>query len=543
MANLDYENLIGDEGLVHHAKKYKGMVERRSYFSSNNPYFSMLENTSHGHSEQLADLYAKAYDYEADQAIYLQQLRVNEALKNEQREYDSMESQVARARAAGVNLDIQASAGGGSSGSGSASAPQQPSQLVDSNSQWSDRYAGKYYSLAALEAAGGFIQQIASSVGIILDSTSQMKVLPSQINLNEAQAGLMDAQANSINSLLPGQIEGQTLQNAGQQLNNTNAFVGQLAKLSRLIVPEINDNDLTNTLTGLGYTTEQIPSASSIIRQFHKDPNLLNEFVSGDTKLRWSHAENAIYTKELVSQMVDLDQRTQYLQQQAQFETTELQKNIASILNTPEFADILAGNEMLNAEVNQQSLELAKKQLIFDTEAFLRNLEIRASNLEIIEHDMDQIVKFAKSQNREMSAQERATYDRLYAEYTALYTCTSQQFHEIKQSYLDAAQQMYHYKYATNGKGGLNPAIMLELANMYSDATFNDVIYHTKTVGDVANQWVNTAISGAAAIGTIAIGKGMLTPRKKVETSTLNRAEHRSRNLTDVTEVRTRTYY
>lgn len=36
--------------------------------------------------------------------------------------------------------------------------------------------------------------------------------------------------------------------------------------------------------------------------------------------------------------------------------------------------------------------------------------------------------------------------------------------------------------------------------NFFSDITFNDLIYHTRTPGQIANQWVNTGISAAGVV-------------------------------------------
>lgn len=505
MAEIDFNDLINPVGSTawHSQWNYKGVDDRAFHYSEGNPHMKLIEDmlkSKHYKPEEIGDLYAKAYQWEADQAKWIQQLEVDQAIKQEQREYDNAVNQVARSRAAGINLDVAGSSGGSGSGTGTAAGATSPDNT--SSIGRTDPYAGKYYQLAAIQTAAQFAQTMVDSTATIMGAVNSQRMLPSQINLNNAQAGLMDAEANEIDTLLTGKKK-------SIDLANTNAYLGQLAEMSHLLRPDATDEDFNTTLAGLGLAEEQIPTATNVIRQFHKDPLLLARFAQSKTQQRWSEVENAQYTEELVTQMVDLEKRTEYMQMQLDFETTDLQTKIATLLNTTEYAENNAELMIDTLDYNQDALELQAKQLSNDTTAYLEGLQQKAEVLNSIQSQRQAIIDYAEKQGRKITGNERATLDRLQAEYISLKTMFSNEFYKVKSSFLTAAQQRYQNYYRVNSKGMLNPASSLELYNMHSDVTFNDLLTHTKTAGDIANMWTNTAISAAGvAVDALGVARG-----------------------------------
>lgn len=506
-----FTNPVGSSSSFYEVKGTGGSTRHAGYFSPNNPYYAQLQVADN--NQDMDALYELAVQWEADYANRQMQLDENREILEEQRLYDSPAEQIRRAREAGINPDISGSSGSGS-GSGSSAQLANPGMADQSGqSKFSNKYDNTALVFEGLNSASNMAGTLMSGVSGIMNAVSNMKILPSEIALNEAQAGLQDAQANEVRSLLGGKVEGQQLSNAFQGIQNSTAILQQLAQFSDLIAPDTED--MTPYLTALGVPEANIPAYSGLIKQMHANPQMRDKYAKAEVSAKFSEAENAEYTQETVANMVELDRKIKYEKQALEFHSTHLQGQIASLLDTDEYASDVAGLEMLETEVSseqlgvtQEELKLKAQQIQYNTEIFLQSLVDKASAIKANDAVIADIKKLA--QGRSLTKNEIAQINRLTAENISLRTMFSDEFYKIKTSYLTAAQTLYNRYHYLDANGNVTKNISsLEPGNLFSDATFNDLIYHVKTPGEVAREWTNTTISAAGvAVDAVGVARG-----------------------------------
>lgn len=499
MANSNFTNPVGS---VHWHELYgnHGKHRHTAALHDGNPYKSQLLSATN--NQDMDALYERAIEWEADYTNRQLQLQENKAILEEQREYDSPLAQAQRMREAGINPDLEGASI--SSGSGSGSAQLANPGMADQQGQtsFSNAYDNTRLAFEGINTAANVLGTMTGGVTSIMQAVSTFKTLPSQLRLNEAAAGLQDAQATQIRELLGGQKEAISLSNAAQGIQNSSAILQQLATFASLISPDTED--FAPHLTALGVPQESIPAYTSMIKQMHANPQMRQQYAAAEVGAKWSEAENAKYTEEIVAGMTDLAYNIQYEQQYWEYHTAHLQRQIASLIDTQEYAqssaDVLSGGLMLTSAsqaYDASAIALQRKQLTADTATFLDGLKSRAEALKKIDDRIQGIRRDVKARDGLYTANEAALIDRLEAEKIALRNLYSSQFNQIKTAYLNAAQQQYNYYYRLDSQGNLTPAAKLEVANMFSDATFNDLIYHTMTPGQIANMWTNTVIDAA----------------------------------------------
>lgn len=383
VANSSYQ-VIGKHGSVRHTGN----------FSSSNPYLAQLQVATKNQDKDA--LYELAVQWEADYANRQMQLEENRAILEEQREYDSPLNQVRRQRQAGINPDIAGSGGsGGSTASGSSAQLTNPG-MADQTGQtkFSNAYDNTSLVFEGINTAANLAGTLAGGVSGIMNAVSNMKVLPSQIALNEANAGLSGAKANEINELLAGNKKRIDLSNVAQGIQNSTATLQQLAEFSNLISPDTAD--FSPILRSLGVSDENIAPYSDIIKQMHANPQMRDKYAKAELSARWSEAENAQYTDGIVAEMTDMNYKITYEQQHWQYQTTNLKNKISAALNTDTFVDRTVSNEMdsllLQGEtigIKRDEIVLAAKQLKNDTEAYLNSLKDRAATLKEMDKTID----------------------------------------------------------------------------------------------------------------------------------------------------------
>lgn len=483
-----------------------GTARHNGYFSSNNPYFSQLQIANNNQDKDA--LYELAIQWEADYANRQIQLDENKKILDEQREYDSPLAQVQRAREAGINPDLEGSGSLGSSGSQAQLAnPGMADQT--GQSKFSNKYDNTALVFEGINTAAGTISALSSSVGTIMNAVSNLKTMPSQIALNEANAGLSDAKANEINELLDSKKEGQlisneagNLQNIGAGIKNATDTLSFLAEVSNLIDPSADDDTLMPYLNSLGVPEANQLPFRDIIRQMHANPQMRDKYAKAELSARWSETENAQYTDGIVAEMTEMDYKITYEQKHWQYETTNLKNKISAALNTDTFVERTVSNEMesllLQGEtlgVKHDEVALVSQQLKNDTEAYLNSLKDRAATLE----EMDKTIEYLQKSGKQ-TPYVKAQIDRIRAEKIALRGMLSSEFNQIKTHYLITAQQLYNNSTLLNSNSNVLDEGKRSKPNFFSDVTFNDLIYHTRTPGQIANQWVNTGISAAGVV-------------------------------------------
>lgn len=177
-----------------------------------------------------------------------------------------------------------------------------------------------------------------------------------------------------------------------------------------------------------------------------------------------------------------------------------MKNRISGLLNTEEFAEQAASNELESLRLEgasvglaQDEIDLRVEQLKHDTEAYLNSLADHAATLEAIDDTIDAL----KAGENPDSPQIKALIDRLRAEKMSMRGLLSNEFNQIKTHYLRTAQQYYHSNTVLKPGGSIKDEGDVAKYNYFSDLTFNDLIYHRRTAGEIANQWVNTTISAA----------------------------------------------
>lgn len=180
-----------------------------------------------------------------------------------------------------------------------------------------------------------------------------------------------------------------------------------------------------------------------------------------------------------------------------------MKNKISALLNTDEFAGQTASNELESLRLEgsavglaQDEVDLRVDQLKHDTEAYLNALKDHAETLDTIE----KTIKSLQSSENPNSPQTKALIDRLRAEKMSLRGLLSNEFSQIKQHYLSTAQQYYHSNTILRSDGTIRDEGRVAKYNYFSDLTFNDLILHRRTAGEIANQWVNSTISAADVV-------------------------------------------
>lgn len=288
-------------------------------YSDVNPYFDQMRLARNKQDQDA--LYELAIQWEADYTNRQMQLAENKAILDEQRLYDHPLAQVARQRAAGINPDLEGSGSGTSSGS---SAQLTNPGMADQTGQtkFSNQYDNAHLVFEGINTAASLVGALSGGVSNIMNAVSNMKILPSQIELNEANAVLSGAKAREIMHLLPGKKEGQLIANEGANLQNiahgiSNATntLSFLAEISNLIDPSADDETLMPYLNSLGVPEQNQPYFRDIIKQMHANPQMREKYAKAELAAKWSEAENALYTDETVAEMTDLGYKIQYEQQ------------------------------------------------------------------------------------------------------------------------------------------------------------------------------------------------------------------------------------
>lgn len=499
------DTVLPDTGTNYIVYGEGGNTRHQGNFRKDNPYFEQLMIASNNQDKDA--LYELAIQWEADYANLQEQREYNQGVLEEQREYDSPVNQIARARAAGINPDLDGSSGSTSSGS---SAQMQIPAMADQTGQtkFSNSYDNTQLVFEGINTAANFVSSMAGGVSGIMGAVSQLMTMPSQIALNEANAGLSGAKANEINQLLDGKKKAIDLSNIGQGISNTSATLQQLAHFSKLIAP--NTADMAPHLKALGVEEAQIAPYTDLIKQLHANPEMRDHFAKAELSARWSEEQNSQYTNALVAEMTELQRNIDYEQKHWTFQTTQLQGKIAKLLNTDSFAQQTASNEMTAAMLEGQALtikgdemKLYAKQLAYDTAAHLKAIEDRAVTLTSIDNTITALYKQPKTPERD------AQINRLNAERVGLRTMLSNEFYKIKDTYLVTSQQIYQNQTILDADNQILPEAQRSGANFFSDVTFNDLIHHTRTPDEIANQWVRTAVDAAGvAVDAAGVARG-----------------------------------
>lgn len=411
MSNIDFNNLLNPVGSVIHDNSKtnnRGISDRSFEVSDNNPYIGMIETSLESgkyNKDDIGDLYDKAYQWEADRQNWIEQLTVDQALKTEQREYDSPVSQVERYREAGINLDIQSATGKGGIGSGSGSLAGATSPDNAGSIGRTDNYANKYYTLAAIQTAGQFIQQIAGGASTIMDSISQMRNVSSTVRLNDAQAGLVNAQADSIDALLSGNLE-------AQQLDNTDKYLQNVGKLSSILENGFTDEQGISLLTAAQIPTELHSGYMDSIRQLHNRPEILADWNTNKVAQRYSEAENREYNDAYVSRMVHIIAEQQENQVNTGLYISQMDETLNRMLADSDYIDDMASIQIDTAKTDKQKMQQYMTEVKNYIDSYGDRIQYAADRCKDIDKEIAELEKKRLSRsNKKLTANEKAYLD------------------------------------------------------------------------------------------------------------------------------------
>lgn len=488
-----------------------GKVRHTGNFSPNNPYLAQLQVATSNQDKDA--LYELAVQWEADYANLNEQRAYNRQVLEEQRQYDSPEAQVARQRAAGINPDL---AGTGSSGTSSGSSAQmQLPAMADQSGQtkFSNAYDNTSLVFEGINTAANVVSSFAGGFGTIMESIDKLKTLPSRISMHEAQAGLMQAEANEINEMLPGKKEGQKLGNAGQSLynigkgiENSSAILQQLAGFSQLISPDTAD--FAPHLKALGVAEENIAPYTDIIKQMHANPKMRDQYAKASVSARWSEAENTQYSTDLIGRMVSSSIKIQQQEQQFAEDYNTVQNRVQAILAAdPQYAQDTADLVITDTAHSLDQQAFAIQQFERDVEVYGQNIEDIAWSIKRSQATIQDIYNKAGKEKRELSPVEKATIEDLQTTIRQQRVLGSQQVQQLYGLEKHANRlKFYSEDRIKTSTGESEPLTSLQRHNIESRIVFDDVLTDVKTgtelALDVAGRVISTLGIAAATRGT-----------------------------------------
>lgn len=460
----DFTNPVGSvgnssyrEGPIRTDRNYTvygegGKIRHQGNFNNSNPYFEQLMLASNNQDKDA--LYELAVQWEADYANLNEQRDYNREVLEEQREYDSPVNQIARARAAGINPDISGSSGSGS-GSGSQAQMQIPA-MADQTGQtkFSNAYDNANLAIQGINTAVSAVSSVVGLGNSVIQGIDILSTLPSRIKLQQSSANLHNAEANSINQLLPEKVTGAKLSNAGTILDNASKTVNNIGEMASWFTNESTDDQMSSVFNTLGFSAEQIPGLISGVREFQSNPKMQEYYVRNKTAARDAAARDRIYTDKIMENLYSGAVKERMAEQRYKTVSSNFQTSLMEALNEQNYAELSADATILDLQTNMSSDELQAAIIAQDLESFMQVFQDRDTAIARLETISSDIEKKCKEQGREPNEVERATIDANRVEIMRLQAARSEEvygLYDILQGAI-ASQTLLDANVKDNGK-------------------------------------------------------------------------------------------
>lgn len=495
------QNLINPVGSITNVYGSGGTPRHIGDFTENNPYLSQLRLAK---NNQDADaLFELAVQWQADYANRQMQLEENKAILDEQREYDSPLAQVQRQRDAGINPDLAGSSGGSTSAGSSAQLTNPGLADQQGQTKFSNKYDNTALVFEGVNTALSGISTLTGAFSGISSTIAQFKKLPSEIALNEASAGLQNAQANEITSLLDGRKKSLALQNSAQTL-------GIVESLMPKINPDSTDEDFNNIVAAAGIPEELQPDVVKALKSAQSNPGFLANWKNQIVADRQAQAEMETFTGQVFQNLVEEGLQLREMQLDFDIMSQSIANKVQRFLtNDPQYAENLADTERLNAANNADSQELLKEQIRRDFSAYQQGLDNLVTGVQTLEARQDELKKIQTK--RGLNSVEQLEFDTNNMRIAQMKALGAQEVGRVYSMLNDARRQKF---YLVNNSGyNQETGSMAWLGSGFSDDTliygqiaFSDVLSGVYTSQQLAQEWSKIALQGASAGAQLYMG-------------------------------------
>lgn len=474
-----------------------GSVRHSGAISKNNPYYSSLMMASNNQDKDA--LFELAIQWEADNANLQEQRAYDRSVLEEQRDYDSPLSQVQRAREAGINMDLSGSSGVGS-GVGNSSAQLAQREIDDQTGQtkFKNAYDTANTVFNGINSASSLITSLTGAYSGVINGLSQLKILPSQIKLNEAQAGLATSQAGEISSLLDGRKK-------SIDLDNTSRYMEQIGKLQSLLSVGFRDEEASSLFDTIGIPDDQRASLMKSIRGVHERPEILGQWQRDQLGERQSRFANQIFNDGVVEEFTKLAKDIEFNELQFSFASSVLKNSIQkALVDDPTYA-----TNAITAEKNQMSIgavnsNVALQNAYKDAQAWSELWDEKKKMVKLAQENMFEIKKKALADGK-WTDEELGNYNAAWSKYQALRGGLSNEFHNMRNYFIEVLQKRYEREQMMNDNGEMRNIDLIGKANYFSKFTFDDAYESKESIGAVVKDWISTS---AGAVKDVGIGVG-----------------------------------
>lgn len=485
-----------DESVGRGRNKYSSdLLERHAgQFSPDNPLLKQLAVATN--KQDIDALYEQAVNWET-----------NNAILQEQREYDLPENEIARQRDAGINPDLTGS-GSGSGGIGSGSAKMNP---VQGQTKFSNSYDNMTNVINGINTVVGGITGFVNAYTSVVGAMDTLATQQSRINLSDAQASLGNAQAKEINDLLVGKKEGISLSNAGQAIENSNAVLGHLANLSQLLSADSTDESILSSIKSLGLSEDEgvLGNYKDIVKSFHKNPEMQKKFFNDSLGVRQVKERYEQFDEGFIADLVAFEKREARAQASWDANYAELQNRVAKMLNSEDYATDLADLEQTLTGNANLAADIEGEMLQADFDSLALKLDEIAAEADRVQGMIDEInanpkgMKGSDGKNALTPMQEQRIRQ-LEIQKARLLSSGSEKYEQCFDM-IDEIHRTAATYFAYGGKTG-TPTRPSAGMGAYNQETFMSIYTRRASAGEVVRGMANTAIQAA---GLYLAGRGV----------------------------------
>lgn len=478
----DFTNPVGS--IPYTVEGKGGSARHKGNFYTNNPYLDELRWANN--NEDKDALYERAVEWDADYYNLTEQRAYNQAVLEEQRQYDSPVNQIARQRAAGLNPDIANGSNGSSIGGSSA----QMGQASIADSQGQTKFSNKYDNINnvfnGINTASSLVSSLAGGYGSIVAGISQLKTLPSQIALNEANAGLANANANEVNALLDGKKK-------SLDLDNISKYMGHVSNLQGLLKNGFTDEEGTNLFNTLGIPQEQQAQLMSSIRGVHQNPELLAKFHTDNLNARRAKWNDKVFDDNTVEGFTQLAKQIEFDELQFKYADAYLKQSVMNaLMYNLDYQNDLVETELNMAATNKVNTDVAYQNAVKDCEAWGNLWDEKKAVCDGLKTEVDKLKAKAEADG-EWTEEEIGNYTAAWSKYQACRGSLSNEFNSMRAFFIDAMQKRYERNQVLTGSGEMRSMDLIGAVNYFSRLNFDSDYDNLPSGGAIAREWLGTA--------------------------------------------------
>lgn len=465
----------------------------RGAWSDNNPVVAQFPYARS--RAELVRLRDEALRWEQDNANKMSDLEIQEALRDEQREYDSYEADIQRQRAAGLNPDLLGA--GTSSGSSSGQQLVHPNQMPASqlqNSPSPTEVANTVFN--GIGAVTGFVQAFATGV----DLFKNIKTMGDQLEFSKISVEAADIAKK---------------QSALQLAESNLDFAGSLA--SNLQLPEgqtADDETLKAAIADTGYVDTD-GSMLGTVKRYMSSPAMQKRYNDRVVAQRQSEARKTKATMDFFNDFEQSQVKIAGFMAKIDELNAGFELMLAERFATRENAEQIADNQTSAIDNSTGALNLEASQIAANAEILQQS---RAEFKNYIKGYCEQIMYIKDEILRAEGEYAQLEYSNLPdAEKTALLTSKRAYISQLKSQGCSTLAGVYQLVknvasddylvplfFETDKKGNVErkKAVVNMTENAFNDIIFNDVLTSGVTLdsllGSVMNAGVNLLTMGVS---------------------------------------------